>query len=121
MGAGQRLIQVCKDPKVAKRVMLKIWKSFEDFGDVCKQLGQGRKLVTEDFWVRYLATTAKRNRQLSSVHIAREFVAAVGTPGESNTRSGNRCKTWISSFSPPQMVVNAGSPGQSNTQSGKSL
>ena len=79
MEAGQTLTQVCKDLKVAKSVMSRIWKRFKDTGDVCRKPGQGRKRATTDSQDRYLATIAKRNRHLTSAQIAREFAAATGT------------------------------------------
>ena len=79
MEAGQTLTGVCKDLKIAKSVMSRIWKRFKDTGDVHRQAGQGRKRATTDSKDRCLATIAKRKRQLTPVQIAREFAVATGT------------------------------------------
>ncbi|GIY79125.1 hypothetical protein CEXT_234691 [Caerostris extrusa] len=59
--------------------MSRICKRFKDTGNGHRQSGQGRKHVTIDFQDHYLATIAKRKRQLQLFQIAREFPAATGT------------------------------------------
>lgn len=53
--------------------MLRIWKLFKGTGIAYRQLGQGRKRVTADSQDRYLGMIAERNRQLTSVEIARKL------------------------------------------------
>lgn len=52
-------------------------KWLKDTDDVCRQSGYGRKHATEDFEDHYLATSAKRNGQLTSVRFSRKFAEAI--------------------------------------------
>ncbi|GBL82727.1 hypothetical protein AVEN_254549-1 [Araneus ventricosus] len=58
--------------------MTGILKRFKDPGDVFRQPDQGGKRATTGSQGRYLASIAKRNRILTSVHSAREIVAPSG-------------------------------------------
>lgn len=58
---------VCKDLKIAKSVMPKIWNWFKDTVNVHRQSGQGKKKnAIIHFQVRYWATITK-NKQATDV------------------------------------------------------
>lgn len=58
--------------------MSRIWIRFKDTGNEKRQPGQGQKPVPTSCPDRYLATIAKRYRQVMPIQSVREFAATTG-------------------------------------------
>ncbi|GFX99577.1 transposable element Tcb1 transposase [Trichonephila clavipes] len=81
LGRSDSVLEVSKELGIAQSVISRLWKRFQDDGNVSRCYSTGRPRVTtpnEDRYI-YLAVTAKRNRRSTASDLSRQLSSATGT------------------------------------------
>ncbi|KAJ4430749.1 hypothetical protein ANN_19340 [Periplaneta americana] len=94
--AGQTQTEVSRALNVAQSVICRLWRLFEDTGDVRRMPVQGRQWVTTPQEDRYFILTARRNRTMPARQLSSELAAASGVRVSRQTvyrrlRAGGLC------------------------------
>ncbi|GFT66848.1 transposable element Tcb2 transposase [Trichonephila clavipes] len=76
---GRTQLEVSDKLGIAQSVIYRLWKRFEDYGNVSRCCSTGRPRVTTPNEDRYLAVTAKRNRRSSASDLSRHLSSVTGT------------------------------------------
>ncbi|GFW56826.1 transposable element Tcb1 transposase [Trichonephila clavipes] len=72
-------LEVSEELGITQSVISKLWQRFQDDGNVSRCYSTGRPRVTMPNEDRYLAVTAKRNRQSAASDMSRQLSSATGT------------------------------------------
>ncbi|GFS83848.1 HTH_Tnp_Tc3_2 domain-containing protein [Trichonephila clavipes] len=78
---GRTQLEVSEELEIAQSVISRLWKRFQDGGNVSRCYSPGRPQVTtpnEDRYI-YLAVTAKRNRRSTASDLSRQLSSTTGT------------------------------------------
>ncbi|KAJ4441324.1 hypothetical protein ANN_11179 [Periplaneta americana] len=94
--AGQTQTEVSRALNLTQSVISRLWRRFEDTGDVRRMPVQGRPWVTTPQEDRYLTLTAQRNRMTPERQLTSELAAASGVRVSKQTvyrrlRAGGFC------------------------------
>ncbi|GFV38455.1 uncharacterized protein TNCV_4393361 [Trichonephila clavipes] len=73
---GRTQLEVSEELGIAQSVVSRLWQRFEDDGNVSRCYITGRPRVTTPNDDRYLAVTAKRNRQSTASDLSRQLSSA---------------------------------------------
>ncbi|GFY25253.1 HTH_Tnp_Tc3_2 domain-containing protein [Trichonephila clavipes] len=76
---GRSQLEVSEELGKAQSVISRLWQRFQDDGNVSRCYNTGRPRVTTPNEDRYLAVTAKRNRQSTALDLSRQLSSATGT------------------------------------------
>ncbi|GBL76514.1 hypothetical protein AVEN_53258-1 [Araneus ventricosus] len=76
---GRTQLEVSEELGIAQSVISRLWQRFQDDGNVSRCYSTGRPRVTTPNEDRYLAVTAKRNRQSTASDLSRQLSSATGT------------------------------------------
>ncbi|GFX71520.1 transposable element Tcb1 transposase [Trichonephila clavipes] len=76
---GRTQLEVSEELGIAQSVISRLWQRFQDNGNVSRCYSTGRPQVTTPNEDRYLAVTAKRNRQSTASDLSRQLFSATGT------------------------------------------
>ncbi|GFY16060.1 transposable element Tcb1 transposase [Trichonephila clavipes] len=72
-------LEVSEELGIAKSVISRLWKRFQDDGNVSRCYSKGHPRVTTPNEDLYLAVTAKRNRRSTASDLSRQLSSATGT------------------------------------------
>ncbi|GFX39984.1 transposable element Tcb1 transposase [Trichonephila clavipes] len=70
--------EVSEELGIHQSVLLRLWKRFQDYGNVRRCYSTGRPRVTTPNEDRYFAVTAKRNRRSTTSDMSRQISSATG-------------------------------------------
>ncbi|GFS57738.1 transposable element Tcb1 transposase [Trichonephila clavipes] len=76
---GHTKFEVSLKLGIAQSIICRLWQRFQDDGNVSRCYSTGRPRVTTPNEDRYLAVTAKRNRQRTASDLSRQRSSATGT------------------------------------------
>ena len=76
---GRTQMEVSEELGIAQSVISRLWRRFQDNGNVSRRYSTGRPRVTTPNEHRYLAVTAKRSRRSTASDLSRQLSAATGT------------------------------------------
>ncbi|GFX53245.1 transposable element Tcb1 transposase [Trichonephila clavipes] len=72
-------LEVSEELGITQSIISRLWRRFQDDGNVCRCYSIGRLRVTTPNEDRYLAVTAKRNRRSTASDLSRQLSSATGT------------------------------------------
>ncbi|GFU20157.1 transposable element Tcb2 transposase [Trichonephila clavipes] len=76
---GRTQLEVSEELGITQSVISRLWKRFQDDGNVSRYYRTGRPQVTTLNEDRYLAVTAKRNRRSTAQDLSRQLFSATCT------------------------------------------
>ncbi|GFY03069.1 transposable element Tc1 transposase [Trichonephila clavipes] len=76
---GRTQLEVSEELGIAQSVIYRLWKRFQDDGNVSRCYSTGHPRVTTQNEDRYLAVTAKRKRRSTASDLSRQLSSATGT------------------------------------------
>ncbi|UYV71152.1 Transposase [Cordylochernes scorpioides] len=79
IAAGQSQAEVARWLETSRKVVLNLWKQFQQTGDISRREGQGRPRITTSSEERYLKLTAKRNKTMTARQLRIELSSATVT------------------------------------------
>ncbi|GFY07604.1 transposable element Tcb1 transposase [Trichonephila clavipes] len=79
MECGRAQLEVSEELGIAQSVISRLWKRFQDDGNMSRCYSTGCPRVTAPNEDRYLAVIVKRNRQSTTSDLSRQPSSATGT------------------------------------------
>ncbi|GFX79559.1 transposable element Tcb1 transposase [Trichonephila clavipes] len=76
---GRTQLEVSEELGIAQSVTSRLWRRFQDDGNVSRCYSTGRPRVATPNEDRYLAVTAKKNRRSTASDLSRQLSSATGT------------------------------------------
>ncbi|GFU31747.1 transposable element Tcb1 transposase [Trichonephila clavipes] len=76
---GRTQLEVSEELGIAQSVISRLWRRFQDDGNVSRWYSIGRPRVTTPNEDRYMAVTAKRNKRSTASDLSRQLSSATGT------------------------------------------
>ncbi|GFV34527.1 uncharacterized protein TNCV_1448331 [Trichonephila clavipes] len=76
---GRTQLEVSEELGIAQSVISRLWQRLQDNGNVSRCYSTGHPRVTTPNEDRYLAVTAKRNRQRTASDLSRQLSSGTGT------------------------------------------
>ncbi|GFU06786.1 transposable element Tcb1 transposase [Trichonephila clavipes] len=76
---GRTQLEISEELGITQSVPSRLWQRFQDDGNVSRCYSTGCPRVTTPNEGRYLAVTAKRNRQSTASDLSRQLSSATGT------------------------------------------
>ncbi|GFU23683.1 transposable element Tcb1 transposase [Trichonephila clavipes] len=76
---GRTQLEVSEELGIIQSVICRLWKRFQDHGNVSRCYSTGRSRVTTPNEDRYFAVTAKSNRRSRASDLSRQLTSAIAT------------------------------------------